>query len=453
MTTTTPTTTSAVAALVRWYDEIQAALRHVGASHRATGFHPAFELPAPTDAVVGFLGAGELSFDRLGEVAGRELTLLDLTRNPGTRTTKTMASLVMVARAVRQIQATGEPIMIVTPSSANKATALRDAVLRAYRHGLVTPDQLQIVTVVPGIAREKLWSSALSEAPLSGRNPMCVYHSDVPSDVKTIADQAVGTAAPLLRDRHGINVWYSLNLDNYRPADTVRAFAERDLLPTRPGSRRVHAHSVSSAYGLLGHHLGRVLDGGDAGPGYFLVQHLATPDMVLSLYHGSADPANLPAYTYDPKSFLYRQDTDPHFPAATYDPAENLEPTFYTRSPVTSAEMNSIIAAQGGGGIVVSLYECLERYPQIRQMLSGTSIQLPADPRKLREWSLVMALTGVVNACERGLIEADEVVVHGSGSYGTDDYRAIPADRLTTVDDAAALHEVLLAAGEAAWAR
>lgn len=100
------------------------------------------------------------------------LVLLDLMGNPGTLTVKTLASHVIVARAVRHTETTGEPVMLVTPSSANKATALRDAVLRAYRTGLATPAELRIVSLVPDASRAKLWSSALSEdAELAERNP------------------------------------------------------------------------------------------------------------------------------------------------------------------------------------------------------------------------------------------------------------------------------------------
>ena len=57
--------------------------------------------------------------------------MLDLTGNPGTHTTKTFASLLIVARAVEYIRRTGEKVVIFSPTSANKGTALRDAVLRA----------------------------------------------------------------------------------------------------------------------------------------------------------------------------------------------------------------------------------------------------------------------------------------------------------------------------------
>ncbi|HEX9236707.1 MAG TPA: DUF6002 family protein, partial [Actinomycetota bacterium] len=54
------------------------------------------------------------------------------------------------------------------------------------------------------------------------------------------------------------------------------------------------------------------------------------------------------------------------------------------------------------------------------------------DPGRLREWALVMCMTGVLNGIDRGLIpEGADVVVHGSGSYGDGDYE--PVDLLHTV--------------------
>jgi len=46
--------------------------------------------------------------------------MLDLAREPGT-TPRDFASLLIVARAVQYIRRTGEPIMIFSPTSANKA--------------------------------------------------------------------------------------------------------------------------------------------------------------------------------------------------------------------------------------------------------------------------------------------------------------------------------------------
>jgi hypothetical protein len=374
----------------------------------SVGFQPEFALPDPSPRLRDFFSVVDLPFHRLGRVGGKDLVLFDLMGNPGTRTTKTLASTVIVARAVRHIDRTGEPIVILTPSSANKATALRDAVLRAYRAGLAGPESLRIVTLVPDAARPKLWSSELTDDPaLAALNPMCVLPPGHPDHVKTVALQALEMYSAEVYERTGARLWHTLDLANYRCADAVRAFVEQADLPRS---------------------------------GYFLVQHLDTADMVQSLHGISA-----PEYRLDQATGLYHQDEQPRYPATTFDPAENLETTFYTRKPATSPAMNQIIAAQGGGGIVVSLHECLAAYGRIRVLLGDSGITLPADPRSLREWSLVMVLTGVLNGIDRGLVDADEIVVHASGSYDTSDYTPIPDRSLHPVGGAADLRPAILA--------
>jgi hypothetical protein len=414
-------------------------------------FVPRYQLPPPTPELSSFLAAAQLSVVPLPEYRGRRLTLLNLMHNPATRTTKTLASLVMVARAACHIRETGEPIMILTPSSANKAVALRDAVLRAIQSGLVTAEELRIVVVVPVGSKAKLWRSALSEdATLLCRNPVAVCSVGRPGDVKRLARAMVERHQHELFARSGLRLWHTLEIGNYKVADAVRALVEAERLPAEPSSRRLHAHAVSSAFGLLGHALGRrmLAEQGIALPipQYFLVQHLGTPDMVLSLYFGSTSRENLPRYEPDERTGLYAQGSDPRFPSLTFDPAEVLDPTFYTTDPPTCTEINSLIRADGGGGLVVSLYECLHRYAEIRRMLAPAGVCLPADPRRLREWSLVMAVAGVLTGVDRGLIETDDILVHGSGSYSDDDFEPIPAEHLSHVDGEAALWAAMASA-------
>ncbi|MPZ85181.1 MAG: hypothetical protein GEV28_34270 [Actinophytocola sp.] len=426
---------------VEFYDELRRATAVIGTSHAAgADFEPEFDLPELTPELTDFFSVANLRFADLGTAGRSRLALLDLTGNPGTRTVKTLASLVIVARAVRHINRTGERVMILTPSSANKATALRDAVLRAYRAGLVDPGQLQVVTIVPDVARPKLWSSALDQdGELAALNPMCVLDRAQPAHVKEIAKDALRACAKELFLTTGVRLWHTMDIANYQCADTVRAFAEHTIAPPAHGTTRTHAHSVSSAFGLLGHHFGTtLLPGTAARPQYFLVQHLATADMVLSLHE--MDP---PVYRADPESGLYHQDATPRYPRTTFDPAEDLESTFYTRSPATSPAMNRIIRTQGGGGIVVSLHECLTRYAQIRVLLANAGVTLPADPRALREWSLVMAMTGVLNGIDRGLLDTDEVIVHGSGSYDATEFAPIPHRSLCAVADATDLQRII----------
>jgi hypothetical protein len=424
-------------ALLRYADEVRGALDVLGAdSAPSTGFSPGFALPPTDERLSRFFSACELAVVDLGTYRGRRLRMLDLMRNPRTKTTKTGPSLVIVARAVEFIRRTGEPVLLVSPSSGNKVTALRDAVLRAYETGLATPEQLGIVVVVPGTSAHKLWDSPLStDEALRLRNPAVTFDGADRADVKMLAQSLVDQHGAAIRADYGVHLWYTLEIGNYLVADVIRACAEDEFLPKADG--RLHVHAVSSAYGLLGHDLGarRLASqrGGKPTAHYLLVQHLNTADMVLSLYSESASQSNPPAYRLDEATGLYRQDENPRFPAVTFDPDEILDPTFYTRRPVTSAKMNAIIQQQGGGGIVVSRHEVLQRYPMLRELLGPGGVHLPADPWELREWSLVMAFTGLLNAIDRDLLDEKDILVHGSGSYHTGDFTPIPPDRRTAV--------------------
>jgi hypothetical protein len=407
-------------------------------------FSPGFALPELDDATRRFFDVAGASWRELGEHRSHRLSMLDLTANPATNTTKTIASLLIVARAVAHIRRTGERVLIFSPTSANKGVALRDAVARAIETGLATPDQLRIVTVAPRTALGKFRASSLSTDPdLCRRNPVLTYDGPKAEHVKVLGRAFVDRHAAKLAEV-GTRVWFTLELRNYLIADAARAFFEHEVAPaTAP---RWHAHAVSSAFGLLGYSVGLDLlaesRNGAPRPGYLLVQHLGTPDMVLNLRNGDFDRTRLPAYTVDPETGLHTQDGDPHFPQATHDPAEILDQTFYTREPVTSPAMNGLIERFGGDGIVVSLHECLARYPRLRALLEPVGVRLPADPRLVREWSLVMVLTGVLNAIDRGLVPAGrEVVVHGSGFYAATDYEPLGGDAVVpvaTVDDIAA---------------
>lgn len=434
---------NALTAYHTFLDEVSATFGRPQSTER---FEPDHALPELDEHLVEFFGTTSLAVAELEPYRGRTLKLLDLMRNPRTRTTKTLASHVIVARAVRHVRESGRGLLILTPTSANKGTALRDAVLRAIEVGLVTADELRVAVVVPRASLPKLWSSKLAEHPaLAARNPVLVYTGDDAERVKPIA-RGVAEDVGAVLGRHGVDVWYTLGLDNYRHGDAVRAAFEADVVPVAAHGIRVHAHAVSSAYGLLGYELGREVleEMHGAAPvrrRFFIVQHLAAPDMVLSMRHGSFSNENVPAYRLDDPSGLFVQEADPSFPLATFDPGESIDPTFYTRQPPTSALFDALVARHGGSGVVTSLFECLGRYAEIRRRLEPAAIALPADPRTLREWALVMVMTGVLNAIDRDLVPEDvDVLVHASGSYGVDDFT--PLDRRHTieidaVDDAA----------------
>jgi hypothetical protein len=266
--------------------------------------------------------------------------------------------------------------MIVSPTSGNKGVALRDAVLRALDAGLATPEQLRVVILAPSDSLPKLRASRLSTDPeLRALNPQLVYPGKEPEAVKALAREFVHDHAARL-SAGGLDVWFSLELANYMVADATRALFEHRVDPIeRP---RLHAHAVSSAFGLLGYHAGRELleASGEARvdrrPASLLVQHLATPDMVLSLRFGSVDESRLSSYTMDASTGMYVRvgvttRGSRRSPTAR---AEVLDATFYTRRPVTSPghESRSSAGSEGWGGRLRRLARgcAVARYPFLR---------------------------------------------------------------------------------------
>ncbi|MBR7835037.1 hypothetical protein KDL01_17310 [Actinospica durhamensis] len=422
--------------LIDYYDTLREVAEEFDAVPRAASAAPgtcvpAFALPEPTAQVREFLEVARVRWRGAGEYRDQRLHLLDLALNPGTNTTKTFPSLLIVARAVEHIRTTGRPLVIFSPTSGNKGTALRDAVHRAIRAGLVTPDQLRIMVLAPHSSAAKLRQDGLSRDPeLAALNPLCTLDSPRAEDVKALGREFVDTYAARIHERTGALLWFSLELNNYLLADVARALFEHDVHPVdQAAAARTHVHAVSSAFGLLGYHRGRQylersgLSDIARRPHSLLVQHLSTPDMVLSLRSGGFERTGLPAYRLEQADGLYHQDADAHFPSVTEDPDELLDPTFYTHRPATSPLMNDIIARHGGDGIVVSGRECRERYPLIRELLAEAGVALPRDFAALHERSLVMAMTGAFNAIDRSLIKPDhELVVHGSGWYTAEHY-------------------------------
>jgi hypothetical protein len=256
----------------------------------STGFAPAFSYPDLTDAWEEYFAVAGASLNSLGNYAGHRLILLDLMKNPATRTTKTTASLLIVARAVWHIQTTGDSVLLFTPSSGNKAVALRDAVARALELRLVTPDRLRIVTLTPSAALYKLRRNLLTESDeLRVLNPILVYPGQEPGDVKHIGRDKV--------------------------ADACRAFYEHEFGDFGSG-RRLHAHAVSSAYGLLGYQHGintmAALGITHPQPGFLLVQHLATSDMVRHYLRSTTGTEPRPDWKRGEVEDVYEQRQLPH---------------------------------------------------------------------------------------------------------------------------------------------
>ncbi|MCA9890781.1 MAG: hypothetical protein KC546_20520, partial [Anaerolineae bacterium] len=429
-------------------DKAQKLLESQSTGENRPLFEPARSLPPLSNDLCTFYEPAKMRIVPIGEYKGISLKLFDLAMDPTTNTTKTLPSLLMIGRAIQHIRSTGENLLILVTTSGNKGTALRSAVERAIRLGLVTKEQLRIVTIVPKSSTHKLRASGLTSDPeLAVLNPIAVYQGESSAKLKLIGSEFQKRYSDQLYANSNTRIWYSLNLDNYRVADAARAYYEYEYLAKTDNLEadnvRLHVHSVSSAYGFLGYHLGRsvlVNEGVTrwaSNPGYFLVQHLQTSDMVLHTYYGDFDRQNMPTYTMDDSTGIYKQGSDIHFPLRTLDPNENLDATFYTKEPPTAPTMSKMIRQFGGGGIVVSLLECMDRYPLIRAMLKNTGIDLPGDPRKITEWALIMAMTGVMEAIDRQIIAGrTEITIQSSGFYvaGTH-YEPLCENTLPSIDD------------------
>jgi hypothetical protein len=61
----------------------------------------------------------------------------------------------------------------------------------------------------------------------------------------------------------------------------------------------------------------------------------------------------------------------------------------------------------------------------VRSLLGNADVSLPANPTELREWSLIMAVTGLLNAIDRDLVPESDIVVHGSGAYSVGDFDGV----------------------------
>jgi hypothetical protein len=411
-------------------------------------FEPSRTLPLLSEEMIRLFEPAKMEWSALGKYKGRSLKLLKLLGDPATNTAKTFASLVMIARAVHHIQQTGENILILVTTSGNKGTALRSAVERALSLGLVKKEQLRVVIIVPQSSAHKLrFSHLYADDELRRLNPVVLYKGESSTRLKQLGQAFQEKYFTEFVKQTNTRIWYSLNLDNYQVPDSARAYFEYENRLLEESSlvpaTRLHVHTVSSAFGFIGYHLGRsvlVQEGlttWEENPGYFLVQHLKTPDMVLHNYFGSFSSQHRPEYHFDETTGLYVQCTNAHFPEKTLTPYENLDATFYSSTPSTSPYVSGMIEQFGGGGIVVSLHECLERFPLVRSLLSRANLNIVADPRRITEWASLIALTGILNAIDREIIpEQAELVIHASGYYALDvEYTPLCAAQLPTVND------------------
>ncbi|MHC8342076.1 DUF6002 family protein [Pseudomonas sp. RT6P73] len=176
-----------VSVIERYYDLIVSSAADFEVSSCGDTFEPSMKLPALDTRMQAFLSVATAQFFELGRYCGMPLRLFDLRQNANTQTTKTFASTLIVARAIRHIQDTGDSILLFSPSSGNKAIALRDAVLRALKAKLVHPEQLRIVTLTPAQTIGKLRRTELYDDPrLRALNPLFVLDAESPEAVKVV---------------------------------------------------------------------------------------------------------------------------------------------------------------------------------------------------------------------------------------------------------------------------
>lgn len=404
-------------------------------------FNPGYELPQLDDRMLNFLNCSDVSWTEIDDYKDVNITILNMTKNKETQTTKIFASLIMVARVVEYIKRSGNSVTIITPSSANKAMALREAVFRAINFGLVSAEKLNIVSVIPVNSAKKLRASGLNDdVYLNELNPILIFDGE--KTVKElVSDFNKRYGADIISS--GRKIWYTLSLENYIYADSVRTMIEMDFIKYVP--ERIQAHAVSSAYGLLGYNYGlKYLENKtqrNLKEKYFLVQHLYNPDMVLDLYYDSFSRENGPEYSQESDG-LYYQNDNPYFPYVTSDTQEMLDTTFYSLKPATSKQMKEIIHNNGGGGIVVSEQECLLRHKEIKELLGASNVDiiLPESFYDINERSFSMVFTGVLNAIDRGLITKNEsVLIHATGMYCKNDYRYLDCEteliNVRSIDD------------------
>lgn len=416
--------------LVDDYEGLRVAARYLRERRRDAEPVVSFQLPELDNQIADYLGV-PMRWSELAvpEWSGRTF-LLDLTSDPNTRTTKIFASLLIVLRAVHYVRRTGKRLMLLTPSSGNKAVGLREAVGRAYAHGLVDPSQLRIAVLIPGQSSRKLRvSRSIDDSPHAQFAPVLLGQQMSPAIVKQVcADVASAWSESSRHDTCGWTLWNTLDIDNYKLADVGRAFAEARFRSPSDAEDRWHAHAVSSAYGLLGYSLGvnllqsgmyPQLDAPRRHPGLFIVQHMATSDMVRSVTLAMKQQTP-PNYKWNPDTAAWEQGDSLEFPPSVEDLNESIDVTFYTSAPPTRSEFDGLVRQHGGGGIVVSKSEC-ERELERTSARLAQSLTMTGDGSTLAEWSLAKVFTGVELGRQRGLIpEEKDVVIHASGYY-TDD--------------------------------
>jgi len=100
-----------ISVLERYYDLIVSSATNFEVDHCSDAFEPAMKLPQLDSRMRSFLSVATAQFFEIGCYRGIPLRLFDLRQNVSTQTTKTFASTLIVARAIRHIQDTGDSIL------------------------------------------------------------------------------------------------------------------------------------------------------------------------------------------------------------------------------------------------------------------------------------------------------------------------------------------------------
>lgn len=111
---------AAVSVIERYYDLIVDSSSDFELISNDNDFEPSMRLPVLDTRMQSFLSVATAQFFELGLYRNIPLRLFDLRQNENTQTTKTFASTLIVARAIRHIQETGESILLFSLRPATK---------------------------------------------------------------------------------------------------------------------------------------------------------------------------------------------------------------------------------------------------------------------------------------------------------------------------------------------
>jgi len=143
------------------------------------------KLPEITEKYIKFFEHSSVSRSNILVYKDHSIELLNLMSDHSTNTTKTFPTLLTVAKLIHHIEKTGETVIILTPSSGNKATAFRAAVEKAIEQKLVAAEKLRTITLIPRESVSKFRASKLyNDEKLNKLNPVFILSGNKSDDVK-----------------------------------------------------------------------------------------------------------------------------------------------------------------------------------------------------------------------------------------------------------------------------